>query len=118
MGSLTLNESVSSKLKIDLANDLAHSSVVCCVRFSNDGKYLATGCNRKAQIFSVETGENVALFQDPGNSGGDLYLRSLCFSPDTKYLACGAEDKTVKLWDIQKREMAHTFTGHAMDIYS
>jgi glucose repression regulatory protein TUP1 len=32
------------------------SSVVCCVRFSADGKYLATGCNRTAQIYDTKTG--------------------------------------------------------------
>jgi len=115
---LNLNESVHSNLQIELAHDLAHSSVVCCVRFSSDGKLLATGSNRKAQIYSVETGAPVATFQDHTVNGGDLYLRSLCFSPNGKYLACGAEDKTVKLWDIEKEEMAHTFTGHNMDIYS
>jgi glucose repression regulatory protein TUP1 len=31
-------------------------SVVCCVRFSSDGKYLATGCNRTAQIYDTKTG--------------------------------------------------------------
>ena len=31
-------------------------SVVCCVRFSADGKYLATGCNRSAQIYDTKTG--------------------------------------------------------------
>lgn len=31
-------------------------SVVCCVRFSADGRYLATGCNRTAQIYDVKTG--------------------------------------------------------------
>ena len=31
-------------------------SVVCCVRFSADGKYLATGCNRTAQIYDTKTG--------------------------------------------------------------
>ncbi|KAF7316020.1 putative TUP1-general transcription repressor [Mycena indigotica] len=31
-------------------------SVVCCVQFSVDGRYLATGCNRSAQIFDVKTG--------------------------------------------------------------
>lgn len=32
-------------------------SVVCCVRFSADGKYLATGCNRTAQIYDTKTGQ-------------------------------------------------------------
>lgn len=31
-------------------------SVVCCVRFSADGRFLATGSNRFAQIYDVETG--------------------------------------------------------------
>lgn len=31
-------------------------SVVCCVRFSSDGQYLATGCNRTAQIYDTKTG--------------------------------------------------------------
>jgi WD40 repeat protein len=25
----------------------------------------------------------------------------VCFSPDSKFLVAGAEDKTIKLWDIQ-----------------
>lgn len=32
-------------------------SVVCCVRFSADGKFLATGCNRTAQIYDTKTGQ-------------------------------------------------------------
>ena len=35
------------------------SSVVCCVCFSADGRYLATGCNRTTQIFDVQTGGKV-----------------------------------------------------------
>ena len=50
-----------SNIKLDLAYEFDHSSVVCCVRFSKDGKYLATGSNRKAQIFSVADGSQVAL---------------------------------------------------------
>ena len=35
------------------------SSVVCCVCFSADGRYLATGCNRTTQIFDVQTGGKI-----------------------------------------------------------
>lgn len=34
-------------------------SVVCCVRFSADGKFLATGCNRTAQIYDTKSGAKV-----------------------------------------------------------
>jgi len=112
------NPHAQQKLNINLAYELEHNSVVCCVKFSSDGKYLATGCNRKAQIFAVETGERVHTFTDEAWTGEDLYLRSVCFSPDGKYLACGAEDKTVKVWDIEKESIYHTFDGHTMDIYS
>ena len=43
-----------------MAFELEHSSVVCCVKFSNDGKYLATGCNRKAQLFDADSGKTIA----------------------------------------------------------
>lgn len=112
------NPSVQSVLNVDLAHTFDHSSVVCCVRFSNDGKFLASGCNRSTQIYDVETGEKISTFSDDNAKDGDLYIRSVCFSPDGTYLAAGAEDKTVKLWDIEKKRVAHTFVGHELDIYS
>jgi glucose repression regulatory protein TUP1 len=38
---------------------LIFSSVVCCVRFSKDGRFLATGCNRTAQVYDARTGAKV-----------------------------------------------------------
>lgn len=137
------NPRVQRVLDVDLVHNLAHESVVCCVRFSHDGRYVATGCNRSAQIFEVSTGNQVTKLQDESvDKEGDLYIRSVCFSPDGKYLATGAEDKQirvsfrhivvrhkpsimdmelingVKVWDIQSRTIRNTFSGHEQDIYS
>ncbi|KAK0629866.1 rco-1 [Bombardia bombarda] len=113
------NSAVPRVLDVDLVHTLQHESVVCCVRFSADGKYVATGCNRSAQIYDVETGEKMCVLQDENiDLSGDLYIRSVCFSPDGKYLATGAEDKLIRVWDIQTRTIRNTFAGHEQDIYS
>lgn len=119
------NPALPKSIDVELLHSLDHSSVVCCVRFSNDGKFLATGCNRTTQVFGVETGELIARLTDDsgatensGNSGADLYIRSVCFSPDGKYLATGAEDKVIRIWDLSTRRITKYLKGHEQDIYS
>lgn len=92
------NPDVPRVLDVSLIHNLVHESVVCCVRFSIDGRYVATGCNRSAQIFDVATGQQVSILQDDSvDKDGDLYIRSVCFSPDGKLLATGAEDKLIRV---------------------
>lgn len=92
------NPRVRRTLDVELVHNLAHQSVVCCVRFSRDGRFVATGCNRSAQIFDVESGQQVKHLQDTSlPQDGDLYIRSVCFSPDGQYLATGAEDKIIRV---------------------
>ncbi|KAK8049247.1 WD domain- g-beta repeat domain-containing protein [Apiospora phragmitis] len=101
LGDLTLTVSRRTSRRhvmTDLVHTLDHQSVVCCVRFSHDGKYVATGCNRSAQIYDVNTVSASAL--------------------TAKYLATGAEDKLIRVWDIQQRTIRNTFSGHEQDIYS
>ncbi|KAI9677594.1 MAG: general transcription repressor [Caeruleum heppii] len=113
------NPRVQRVLDVDLVHTLQHDSVVCCVRFSHDGKYIATGCNRSAQIFEVSSGKKVTELEDGAvDKDGDLYIRSVCFSPDGRYLATGAEDKLIRVWEIASRTIKRTFGGHEQDIYS
>lgn len=92
------NPEVTRVLDVDLVHHLVHDSVVCCVRFSADGKYVATGCNRSAQIFDVGTGALLHTLQDNTvDKDGDLYIRSVCFSPDGRLLATGAEDRQIRV---------------------
>ncbi|GJJ77897.1 general transcriptional corepressor TUP1 [Entomortierella parvispora] len=112
------NPKVPQQLKVDLVHTLDHSSVVCCVRFSADGRYLATGCNRSARIFDIHTGQNVCVLADDTAGKEDLYIRSVCFSPDGKYLATGAEDKQIRIWEIGRKKIRNVLKGHEQDIYS
>lgn len=106
-------------LTVDLVHSLEHASVVCCVKFSNDGRYMAAGCNRITYIYDVATGRQLCALQDDSvQRDGDLYIRSVCFSPDGMYLATGAEDKQIRIWDIARRMIRTRLTGHGQDIYS
>lgn len=114
------NPNVPRLLDVSLLHNLVHESVVCCVRFSADGRYVATGCNRSAQIFDARDGKKVCELLDDSvqDKDGDLYIRSVCFSPDGKLLATGAEDRRIRVWDIETRRIRNTFDGHEQDIYS
>jgi glucose repression regulatory protein TUP1 len=92
------NPRVPQSLNVNLVHQFNHESVVCCVRFSKDGMLLATGCNRTAQIFDMRTGTLSCTLNDENVSQeGDLYIRAVCFSPDGKYLATGAEDRVIRV---------------------
>ncbi|CEH14733.1 WD40 repeat-containing protein [Ceraceosorus bombacis] len=112
------NPKVKRMLDVNLVHTLMHESVVCCVRFSPDGKYLATGCNRSAQIYDTKTGAKTCVLTEQTNKRGDLYIRSVCFSPDGQFLATGAEDRQIRIWDIAKKKVKHVFAGHKQEIYS
>ncbi|GAV54243.1 hypothetical protein ZYGR_0AK07450 [Zygosaccharomyces rouxii] len=140
------NPALPRELDVELHCSLDHTSVVCCVRFSNDGEYLATGCNKTTQVFRVSDGALVARLSDDNATQGpqgpnagsndddynndansfantrtassDLYIRSVCFSPDGKFLATGAEDRLIRIWDIAQKKIVMVLQGHEQDIYS
>lgn len=140
------NPAFKRDLDVEMMQSLDHSSVVCCVKFSKSGEFIATGCNKTTQVFDVKTGALIAKLIDDNttnavegqgegensengssavangsantNANGDLYIRSVCFSPDGKLLATGAEDKLIRIWDLSTKRIIKILRGHEQDIYS
>jgi len=112
------NPNVPRALSIDLSHDKNHNSVVCSVKFSKNGKYLATGSNQKAQIYDVNNGDLIHVFHDKSITENlNLYIRSVSFSPDGKNLAAGAEDKIIRIWDIESETIIQSVMGHEQEIF-
>jgi WD40 repeat protein len=41
--------------------------------------------------------DDSVLLDESTTRSGDLYIRSICFSPDGKFLATGAEDRQIRV---------------------
>ena len=48
--------------------------------------------------------------------GHSLAVKTVCFSPDGRYLASGSEDKTIKIWEFSSGRELKTFNGHQSDV--
>ena len=77
-------------------------SVVTCLSFSPDGRYIVTGSpDKTAKLWEVETGRGIRSFE-----GHSHRINSISFSPDGKTFITGSWDVTAILWDVS--------TGHKM----
>ena len=72
-----------------------HSDAVLCVKYSPDGKMLASGSfDNNLCLWDAATGELLHTLM--GNNG---YINSIAFSPNGKTLASGNEQGIVQLWN-------------------
>jgi tetratricopeptide (TPR) repeat protein len=105
------NINASSQFRVSLVHTFGHSSWVASVAFSSTGQHIATGCYRSVQIFDVSSGEKVGAFLDENIATSADYIRSICFSPDGRYLGMSVGD-AVSIWEISKRSVIKQLLGH------
>jgi len=115
--SVNFNRNIKPALNVKLEHVLTPGTIVVCVRFSPGGKYLAVGVkNGRTYIYDVKTGvgnwsvtfilvwRTSIDFRD--SFLADNYetrkqgIRSLCFSPDGKYLAVGSSGGQLRVFFI------------------
>ncbi len=74
-----------------------HSDIVYSVRFSPDGKMLASGSGDKTIRLWDVTNKKLLIKPLTGHTNA---VYTVAFSPDSKMLASGGLDKTIHLWNV------------------
>jgi hypothetical protein len=85
---------------------LEHPDVVIALRFSPDGRRLATG-SVDARIWDLESGKEVLTFQ-----GNKTRVTDLDFSPDGRAVA-SAGDTEALIWGATDGRVLRRYRGHA-----
>ena len=101
--------------KPELVVQAGHSEPVNSLKFSPDGKILASGSDDSTiKIWDVENEKELRTL-----SGHSDNVMSISFSPDGKTIASGSLDKTIKLWDVESGKGLQTLTDpFGLPIYS
>lgn len=73
------------------------------VRFSPDGARIAVAYSKYIRVWNVADQTVFGTF-----SGHAALVRNIAFSPDGSLLASGSQDRTIKLWDMQRRTLRAT----------
>jgi WD40 repeat protein len=69
------------------------------VTWSPDGKLIASTVGNDIHLWNPETGQVVKVLK-----GHEKPVWTVAFSPDSKQLVSGSDDKSVRLWDVAKGE--------------
>jgi WD40 repeat protein len=85
---------------------LSHPSVVFATAFSPDGSLLAAAADRSVTIWARDPSYHRVL-----ERSGETY-HGLAFSPDGRTLALGAEDGTIRLWEMPTARERAILRGH------
>lgn len=109
---------------VTLESCIRLDSAVCCVRFSLDGKLLATGNHGCVTVWDVRSGGVVfkldkTVSEDDLRSEADPYVRAVCLSPDGRQVAAVMGVNLVKVIPlVEGAPPLLILQGETLEVYS
>lgn len=103
----------------DLCVLRGHKLAVTCLVISPDSKYIFSG-SKDCSVIKWNLASKKKEFVIPGgrkgmegkHKGHTDHVLSMAISSNGKYLATGAKDKLIHIWNPSTCELIHTFRGH------
>jgi WD40 repeat protein len=92
------------KPHIRLRYSLTVESILCAIRFNNDGSFF-TFSDGKSVFFVTTRDGSVAGSMPWGSQNADSIPRSICFSPDSKYLAISGGASSLLVINVPQRSV-------------
>jgi WD40 repeat protein len=75
-------------------------SELFAVAFSPNGRWVAAGSLGRVLLWDRQLPDKAVELTGPKN-----YVYAVAFSNDSQFLACGSEDRGVRVWDLRSREL-------------
>jgi WD40 repeat protein/serine/threonine protein kinase len=119
-GGIALYDAVTGKLRDTLSGNSdpgsQNAQSVVRVAYSPDGRTIASCTSRGpvVRLWSVADGKPSELFRGTNEFSNEA---SVSFSPDGKYLATGAQDNSVAIFDVISGKQTQVFkNGHTKEV--